>query len=546
MDMPQFLSRSTVRLLEASLDNLALAMTSAAMPLRHVPKSNEAAFSPVVGLAGVAAEQLLSAIILQIEGDRAALGPDGKYKTAGQVLWEVRRLLTQPPVARANFLTAGVGDPAAHRQALLAASDSFGLIIKQRAGALHGGLGVSRGVALLAIRKVHSFLTLLAESQRISPYLRSLPSLPDPPTEPYVIVDELVSRFSSATTSTEKGSLLRQLFLVLPETPANAPDWLEAFDRVAVVPTEGDISLLMTTLQAAEPARLSRLSGGGLAIPVTVSSSPSALPIEMQALRREFTRVHDQIGADIGSANGRLESGILDPPPDRVMAGLFAMDDRQIADAFGTPTPSAHQAWPFIVAALNVNAGTLRPYWFLVRRVEELGQLRARLLRASSIGRAALRERISREAIPGIEAIQQQSQLPGNNALAFECQNHLSRAIESSWGLTAAVERANSVPRDRLSAAAAEAVLSVPLGFCTCAEAWAAIESDGIVDASNRASARNYWARKLAEAATEPDDISFLSSLILDDTVRGAHTAARRALRVIDATKFGPSMPLST
>lgn len=542
--MPQFLSRSTVRLLEASLDSLSLALTGVAIPARHTPKSSEAAFAAVAGLAGVAAEQSLSAIILQVDGDKAVFASDGKYKTAAQVLAEVRRLLTMPPVARAGFLTAGVADGLAHRKALHDATDAFTLLIKQRAGALHGGLGVSRGVALLAIRKVHAFLTLLGESQRISPYLRSLPQMPEAPSEPYIIVDELVSRFSSANTPFEKGSLLRQLFLVLPETPPNAPEWIDAFDRVAVVPAEGDISLLMTTLQAAQPARLLRLSGGVRAIPVAVTSSPTALPIEMQALRREFTKVHDQIAADVANANGRLESGILHLPPDGVITALFAMADPQFEQSFGTSTPSAHQAWPFVAAALNINGGTLRPYWFLVRRVGDLGQLRSRLQRAGEVSRAALRERISREALPGIDAIQHGRQLSRGNPLAFECQAHLSLAAEHISGLNAAVNRASSVLRNRLTRPASEAVLSVPLGLCGCGEAWSAIEEGGIADTDDVVRSRAYWARKLAEAATEPDDITFLSSLVLDSTVVGSHTAARRALRIIDATKYGPSMLL--
>jgi len=493
----------------------------------------------------VSAEQALSAIILQIDGDRAAIDTDGKYKTAGQVLSEVRRIFAQPPVARAGFLTAGIADEQAHRAALVDAINSFTLLIKQRAGALHGGLGVSRAVALLAIRKVHAFLTLLGESQRISPYLKSLPEMPEPPLEPYVIVDELVSKFSSAKTPYEKGVLIRQLFLVLPETPPAAPDWLEAFDRVAIVPTEGDISLLMTTLQAAQPARLSRLSGGGDAIPVVVSTLPTALPIQIQALRREFTRVHDQIGGDIANANGRLEGGILDLPPDRVMAALFAMDEQQLSNAFGTPRPNAHQVWPFIASALNVNAATLRPYWFLVRRVEDLGQLRSRLLRVQGMARMALRERISREALPGLEAIQHQRQLAAGSPLAAECQTYLSKAAEYAAALVSAVERANSGARNRLSESASEAVLFVPRELCTCSEAWTAINADGIVETSSMASTRTYWGRKLAEAATEPDDIGFLSEVLLDAGLTGAHTAARRALRIIDATKYGPSFVAS-
>lgn len=101
--MPQLLTRSTVRLLEASMDNLSLAMTAAATPVRHSSKSSEAGFAGLIGLAGVAAEQAISSILIQIDGDGAAFADGNRYKTAGQVLADVRHILTAPPVARAAF-----------------------------------------------------------------------------------------------------------------------------------------------------------------------------------------------------------------------------------------------------------------------------------------------------------------------------------------------------------------------------------------------------------------------------------------------------------
>ncbi len=371
-----------------------------------------------------------------------------------------------------------------------------------------------------------------------------MPDLPEPPTEPTLLLDELIARFTSATTTAQKGVLLRQLFLVLPEVPPNQPDWLEALDRVAVVPQESDIRLLMTTLQTAHPARFTRLSGSGQALAVTVTQSASALPIEVQALRTAFMRVHEQIGGDIANANGRLGQGFLHVPPDRVMVALFAMGPHDLAEAFGSAQLTAHKAWPFVVAALNTTPGTPRPYWFLVRRVTELGQLRAQLTRAASFGRPQLARRIHDEVLQGIDCLEKGRQLPTRHTLAVSCQAWIAGAASHSEKLAEAVERSKGDASKALTDAAAEAVREVATGFGTVAEAWSAIEQSGLTNATEAPRARVYWARKLAEASTEPNDITFLSAVVLDETLIGAHSAARQSLRMIDATKYGPSMAL--
>jgi hypothetical protein len=55
---------------------------------------------------------------------------------------------------------------------------------------------------------------------------------------------------------------------------------------------------------------------------------------------------------------------------------------------------------------------------------------------------------------------------------------------------------------------------------------------------------RTYWARQLAEAASEPDDKRFLIEVIRDPTLQAAHTSARKALRLVDVLAFGPHIEL--
>lgn len=71
--MPQYLSRSSVRLLEASMDSLAIALTALALPKRHQLRSEEAKNAAVIGMAGTSAEQALAAILIQVMGTRQRL-----------------------------------------------------------------------------------------------------------------------------------------------------------------------------------------------------------------------------------------------------------------------------------------------------------------------------------------------------------------------------------------------------------------------------------------------------------------------------------------
>ncbi|WAC62079.1 hypothetical protein OVA13_11770 [Pseudoxanthomonas sp. SL93] len=525
------------------MDSLACAIQAAATPARHVSRSQDASHAAIIGMAATAAEQAISSILVQVDGDEAVLTPDGKFKTASHVLEDVTRLLSAAPVARATFLTAGVSDHAVHRRELLGSISSFSLLVKQRAAALHGGYGVTKEVADHTIHKVHRFLALLAQSQRIKPYLASLPDVSSAYSEPFVILDDLVAKFQKAGTPQQKGAILRQLFLVLPNIPSNAPDWLAAFERVVVVPVDGDIRLLVTTLQQAQPARLARLSGGGRAISVRITREQAALPIELQALRAEFRNIEDQIGADIAIANGRLSDGLLDLPPDRVMAGLFAMSERKLTEVFGVEDLTAHMAWPFIAAAVSTT-GTSRPYWFLVRRVRDLGQLRAQLLRAADAGsRPALSQKLTSEVVAGIDAIERQRQLAPNDPLVAECRERNEAAIAKASRLQEAVERGLGTSRE-ISAFAREAVTDFAIGFGSASEAWAAIEQDAASQSGNTAGLRTYWARMLAEATADPNDVTFLTNIVLDAALSGAHTAARQALRLIDAMRNGPSMEL--
>jgi hypothetical protein len=144
-------------------------------------------------------------------------------------------------------------------------------------------------------------------------------------------LEQLVSQLNTADSIADRAQALRSIFLVLPDVPVEEPRWLQALERVAVVPTVGDIALLMAIVHEAIPGRLLRAAGGGPAIPIAIRPNiPGALPVEAAHLRREFRSIGEQFNADIASANGRLREEVLHLPPPDFQLDLFQLTQEQL------------------------------------------------------------------------------------------------------------------------------------------------------------------------------------------------------------------------
>lgn len=111
----------------------------------------------------------------------------------------------------------------------------------------------------------------------------------------------------------------------------------------------------------------------------------NALPIAPHHLRRAFGDVLGQFDAYVGTANGRLNDGHLDVPPESFLLDLWVFGPNQLIQELNRERLTAHEAWPFIVTALS-SPRINRPFWFLVSMVDDLGQLVAQLGRAFAIG----------------------------------------------------------------------------------------------------------------------------------------------------------------
>lgn len=534
--MPQYLRTSSVRLIEASQEALHLAFVGLGLPVRQQLRVGAAQFAASAGLIGAAVEQALSAILVQALGEDALMSSRTQFKSAREVLQEVRAMLLAPP-PRASFLTYGLPDSAAHRQELHRATEGFTLIIGERAAGLHAGQGPSHAVAMVQARKVLVFYNLLARSSRVRPYLEQLPRPPEMHLDTDVIVDDLARRFIEAETLGERSAALRSLFLVLPEVPAIAPDWLDAFDRSAVAPTNDDITLLLQTLERAAPVRFHRLNAGGQGLPVAVRpNDANALPIAPHHLRRAFGDVLGQFDAYVGTANGRLNDGHLDVPPESFLLDLWVLGPNQLAQVLNRERLTAHDAWPLIVTALS-SPRINRPFWFLVSMVDDLGQLVAQLRRAFAVGGGGYLRQQQDPTLEAIDALRHRQVLTLDNAVVATVRSAYAQASARREAIAPAIERNRGTTRD--AGPEAEVVL------CRVSEGGlAAGEAFETVMGLPNLEAKRYWIRLLAEAASDPEDRDMLVRIHRDDDLVPAQSAARKAMKLIDAGSYGPQVEL--
>lgn len=244
--MPSLLRYDTIRLFEASVEALHMAVGSLGSEKRVDFRQQAAEHAIEIGLIGTAAELAMSACVIQARGPEAIKWPSGQYKTAGAILEEFRQIVAEP-TATSSFLTEGSKDPASHRTSLLEVAKTFRVLIPARAGALHAGRGLMHEVTVIQANGVADFLNLLATSRRLGPYLRYIPRCLWYSQDRSIVIEDLRSKLEH-TKGADRAAALASIYLVLPDIPDEEPDWLQAFSRVTISPKERDVEYLMSTL----------------------------------------------------------------------------------------------------------------------------------------------------------------------------------------------------------------------------------------------------------------------------------------------------------
>jgi hypothetical protein len=536
--MPPLLKRDTIRMLEAAVNCLHLGLLGLGLP-RAKQRVEGSRLAAELGLIGSAAELSVGACLMQTAGLRALRRQSGMFKTAAEVFDDFRALVEKPTPAF-DFVTSGTPKPDAHRQSLLAYGSKFRLLATLRAAALHTGHAPDRQVCVSLANDVAGFLELLSRSTRLRPYLPEVPRPFELVVESAVMIEDLQRRLAHASAAATQASVLASLFLVLPEVPENAPEWLAAFDRISVAPKRTDLKLLVKTLEAAIPVSLRRGKGSGAVLPVRVEpENPDALAIAPQYLRTEFTKKPDRFFADVGTANGRLNEGTFDHPPLDFVRELCAIGLDESAVLEPGQELSAHQTWPFIAASLAAN-GTPGPIWFLVRRCSDLNQLQALLRRVAQLRPAHYVNNY--EAVrSGIESIASATRTQRSGL--FRQLLDFRRTVEQRRERLIERLRDTEGTDRRLPTDLEATVRQVQREAIAPGAAILAIleRKPPLSDES-----RIHWSRVLAEVATSADDLPGLLAVSRLPGSTTAHTAARKAFQLIDFLESGPELETAT
>jgi len=510
--VPRKLKAGTIQRIKGSESALQLSLFGLAVPRLD---SADWTYCAEVGLLGASAELAVAAVVHEVAGEGALLKPDGRYVYASECLEAMEGLLAQD-VSELDQLVKGVSSKPEHIAQLAAASAGFRFLLRLRAAALHAGEGVSRAVAMQAASDVYTFLSLLGQSTRWNPYVRSCPPPPEIAVRRELLVEELVSA-ATAKNVRQAGQAVLSLFLVVPELSREEPEWLAALDRVTAVPTRKDITLLMKSLQAADIGSLIRSSGSG-AIPVTVQKG-AGLKVDVTAVKRSLENPVERWNAAVGLANGGLNSGQLYLPPVEAIYELF--ESRCVEDSAFPKEMTAHEAWPFIAAALS-GQGTEGPVFFIAKALKkgEDGQLLAQLKRAAAMkGQRLARELSAYE--PLLVAAARGRSVRGAPELLGELdglvQQRRELAVRAKTEVSAALGKK---PSDGFVRLVADAVAADQA------------PEDRIV-------------RLAVDAAFEQKDVPSLCELLAWHERTGKvsilKTNIRKALRGIDFGAFGPS-----
>lgn len=542
--MPLLLKRRAIQLLQSGSQTLYEAVTSFGRPTppfidENSKVDNKVLYAPVMGMCGVAAELGMAGCLVQARGDAVLTVDSSHYKSSKEILDEFSNLIRNP-TPRSEFLTAGVETPDDHLDELDESTQRFRALRTQRAAALHGGKGpVREEVMTVTLHRVADFYKLLAKSDKISPYVPNPPRPAADAEEKVVLLEELTKQLEDESGLEGKERTLSALILISPELPDESPEWFDRLDSMVARPSEEDVQFLTERLVEADVGKLKKAVGGDSGISATIDSdNPAALPIEIHSVKRELRNLDDQWDATVGVANGRLSDGELNLPSADFVRKVFAkgLESTDIPRPSGAIT--AQQTWPFVMASLE-QQGTPGPYWFLIRACSDLDALRGFLDEAFPLasGYAQRRENAFRN---GLDAIQEGQALDPYGTGRFEDLIARSQeAQETRRGIDDAIDRAEGTYRE-LSEDLQDTVRQVSneeLGVASAIAKFLESETDSLGERG-----RGYWCSKLCEAATEDEDVAPVFAVLNNPSLKRAHTAARKAIELIDFLGSGPDI----
>ncbi|MDD7913147.1 hypothetical protein [Polaribacter ponticola] len=537
--MPRLLKNDTVRLIEASIESLGLAQVGICAFRRDVLKMEQVRYSPEIGLIGTSIELAMSSILIQALGKKSIYRDykNAKYKTASEILSDFRTLLKQSS-SNILFLSNGINNSTEHIDKILALTNRFQIIITGRANGLHNGYGLNYDLVASLFQNVSAFLKLVGLSNNFKPYLTKVPELVGIKIDSDLVINDLYKRFNETKSLIEQKSILSSLFLILPEIPKELPEWISKFESIKIAPKKTDVVYLINALEQANPVTLNKVtsSSNSLDVKIVGRDVEGAIPISVQSLKSEFTQIKDQFDADVASANGRLNKNKqLDLPPKTSIYNAFSFDLAELKILEKDKKFTAHQTWPFIIEAINISKNnTNAPYWFFIRKTNDLGQLKACIKKSSKYGNSSLRKNATL-VLGGIEAIEKDEPIDTDSIFIQKLLTEINtlssqldklKKLYKKNGLNGLTEDYSQCFEDLFNE-------NISIG-----EVLEKIIDDETIDNSSK----KYWIAKLTTIMPESQDLHILAGILNNNEYKNAHTNIRKAYRAFDFNTFGPKV----
>ncbi|MDN3657056.1 hypothetical protein QWZ08_15510 [Ferruginibacter paludis] len=536
--MPRLLKNDSIRLIEASIEALSLAQIGICTFRKDELKIDSVRYSVEVGLIGVSIELAMNSVLAQAFGRKIIYKDESRYKTASEILHDFRSLLNQSS-AITIFLTNGIKDGARHIEKILELTNRFQIMIISRANALHNGIGLSYEITASFFQEVSLFLNLLSLSSNYKPYLFKIPSLVGISIDKKVLIEDLYNKINNTSNPFDKKSLITSLFLILPELPKKMPEWIKCFERFNIAPKKSDTVYLVNALETANPVTLKKVRTKGEMLTVRIDNNdPSALPIAPQYLRTEFTQYKDQFYADISTANGRLGSNQLDLPPKNSVYNAFSIDLIEAGILTEGNLFNAHETWPFIVSALNTpKGGTCAPFWFMIRKTNDLGQLKSQLKRAGRIGNTSLSRNID-IILKGIDKVERNSSVDISDPFYSTILKEKSSFEVHLEKYETKISKSKNYPlpqtyEERIDDLFKEKIhVGEFLNYL-------------INDHGLGLDTRKYWVFNLTQVFPEREDLIVLNEILNNVEYSSSYTNIRKSFRAIDFFLHGPKINTS-
>ena len=345
-----------------------------------------------------------------------------------------------------------------------------------------------------------------------------------------MLVSELLSVIKAGKPDKAAGALA-SIFLVAPEIPADEPTWIQPLARVMVRPRKGDVAMLLKTLEQAKVGELYRVGSDAEALAVRITDDEEAPAMSMQNAKTTLTRPESIFRAQVGTANGNLEKGILDLPSIRSVYDLFYLLVRNpelLKKGIETTKLTAHEVWPVLATSLRY-AGTPGPVFFILRQlnVSEVGQVVALVKKASGFDRKLLKPWETYEA--AVRAVGSGLPLDGTELPLLEQSLTVRKARRPQ--VIATVR--NLVPRNLM----VQDLHDHLVGALERDDTASALDVL-IQDKEGRLNNRVPLMRKLLDVALTTLEVDATVKCLTEVSLNGVHTNARRALQTIDYAAF--------